>query len=51
MNLNITVKGSGNVICGFEINGKACKEPFVSCRLSGVQNIAIRLGAPPSTQD
>jgi len=51
MNLNITVKGSGNVIRGFEINGKACKEPFVSCRLAGVQDIAIRLGAAPSKQD
>ena len=51
MNLNITAKGSGNVIRGFEINGKACKEPFVSCRLAGVQDIAIRLGAAPSKQD
>ena len=46
MNLTITVKGSGNVISGFEINGKACKEPFVSCSLSGVQDITIQLAMP-----
>ena len=47
MNLNITVKGSGNVIRGFEINGKPATEPFVPGSLHGEQHITILLGQRP----
>jgi len=48
MTLNITLKGTGNVIRGFERNGEPSAQPFVPGRLSGAQNITILLGEPPS---
>ena len=43
MTLHITLKGEGNAIRSFEINGKSATEPFVSGDLRGEQKITILL--------
>ena len=50
MMLNITLKGEGNAVAGFDINGKPTAEPFVSGGLQGEQNVTILLGRHPAAQ-
>jgi hypothetical protein len=47
MTLHITLKGEGNAIRSFEINGKPATEPFVSGSLHGEQHVTILLGQLP----
>jgi glycogen debranching enzyme len=47
MTLHITLKGEGNAIRSFEINGKSATEPFVSGSLQGEQHVTILLGQRP----
>jgi hypothetical protein len=47
MTLHITLKGEGNAIRSFEINGKSATEPFVSGSLRGEQHVTILLGQRP----
>lgn len=47
MTLTVTVKGEGNAVRGFEINGKPATEPFLSGRLHGEQHVTILLGQRP----
>ena len=47
MTLHITLKGEGNAIRSFEINGKSATEPFVSGSLHGEQHVTILLGQRP----
>ena len=44
MTLNVTLKGEGSEIRGFEINGKPATEPFVHRSLHGEQHVTILLG-------
>jgi hypothetical protein len=41
------LKGEGNAIRSFEINGKSATEPFVSGHLHGEQHVTILLGQRP----
>jgi hypothetical protein len=43
MTLHITLKGGGNAVRGFEINGKPATKPFVPGDLRGEQKITILL--------
>lgn len=47
MTLTVTLKGEGNAIRSFEINGKSATEPFVSGHLHGEQHVTILLGQRP----
>jgi glycogen debranching enzyme len=44
MVLNVYVKGKGDTIQEFEINGQRSSRPFVSCEGEGVKNVIITLG-------
>lgn len=43
MILNIKIKGNGNAIRSFSVNGNVQHEPFISAKLKGNINIEIEM--------
>jgi hypothetical protein len=50
MTLTATLKGEGNAVCGFEINGKSATEPFMSGSLHGEQPFTLSESFPASSR-